>query len=780
MDDDDDNDNDDAVAEATRAVRAQPPDELALPRLGKVQTVAGGIPSVVHALRHVVAEAGLVRGSRLLRRLNQFDGFDCPGCAWPDPEPHRSLAEFCENGAKAIAEEGTTERVGPDFFAARSVAELSQESDHRLGKAGRLTHPMILRAGATHYTPIGWDDAFARIAAEIAALASPDEALFYTSGRTSNEAAFLYQLFVRELGTNNLPDCSNMCHESSGAALGETLGLGKGSVTLDDFDRAELIVVVGQNPGTNHPRMLTALQRAVRNGAKIVSVNPLPEAGLSHFRHPQHLLDLVGKATSLASLWLPVRINGDVPLFIGVAKHLFEMAAARPAIIDRAFIAARTEGFDAWAAAVRAAPWDDLVNRSGIDREAMRALAELVATRERIIVTWAMGLTQHQNAVDNIQEIVNLLLLRGSIGKPGAGTCPVRGHSNVQGDRTMGIWEKPRPAFLDKLRDVFGFEPPRRHGLDTVQAIQAMADGRAKVFFALGGNFLSAAPDTEATARALRRTRLVAHVSTKLNRSHLVTGREALILPCLGRTERDVQAAGRQFVTVENSMGVVSASEGRLAPASEHLRSEPRIVAGLARAVLGARSKVSWERLVEDYDRIRDLVEKVIPGFERYNERARKPGGFYLPNGPREGKFPTPSGKAHFTVHAVPDDPLGPDQLMMMTVRSHDQFNTTIYGLEDRYRGIGKARRVVLMNRADIEARGLEPGQVVDLTSHFRGEERVARRFVVVEYPIPRRNAATYFPEANVLVPLGSVARKSNTPASKSVVISVAPTSDPR
>jgi molybdopterin-dependent oxidoreductase alpha subunit len=764
-----------AAPEAERAVSAQPPEERTRPRLGEVKKVAGGIPAVVHALRHVIGEAGLIRGSRLMLRLNQTDGYDCPGCAWPDPDRDRSIAEFCENGAKAIAEEGTTARVGPDFFAEWSVEDLSRQSDHWLGKRGRLTHPMVLRAGASHYTPISWADAFATIASELNALASPDEAMFYTSGRTSNEAAFLYQLFVRELGTNNLPDCSNMCHESSGTALGETLGFGKGSVTLDDFDKAQLIVVVGQNPGTNHPRMLTALQRAVKNGARVVSVNPLPEAGLIRFRHPQHVLDLLGKGTPLASLWLPVRINGDVALFLGVAKALFELSAERPAIIDRAFIDAHTEGFDAWADAVRAAPWDALQSLSGIDRKQMGELAELLAANERIIFTWAMGLTQHRNAVDNIQEIVNLLLVRGSIGKPGAGTCPVRGHSNVQGDRTMGIWERPRPAFLDKLRDVFGFEPPRRHGYDTVQSIRAMAEGRAHVFVAMGGNFLSATPDTEATARALQRTRLTAHVATKLNRSHLVTGREALLLPCLGRTERDEQAGGRQFVTVENSMGVVTASTGSLPPASEHLLSEPRIVAGLARAVLGDRSKVAWEALVEDYDRIRDLIEKVIPGFGRFNERARQPGGFYLPNGPREGKFPTPTGKARFTVHPVPEEPLAPGQLMMMTIRSHDQFNTTIYGLEDRYRGIGTHRRVVLMNRDDMAARGLAAGQAVDLTSHFRGEERVGRRFVIVEYPIPRGNAATYFPEANVLVPLDSVAAKSNTPASKSVVITVAP-----
>jgi len=759
---------------ADRGVDPLTPETTVAPALAPAATVAGGIPAIVSALRHAVGETGVFRAGRLLLDLNQFQGYDCPGCAWPDPDQHRSVAEFCENGAKAIAEEATVRRVGPEFFSRWSVAELSHRNDYWLGKQGRLTHPMVLAPGSSHYQPIGWDEAFALVASELRALDSPDEAVFYTSGRTSNEAAFLYQLFVRELGTNNLPDCSNMCHESSGVALGETLGLGKGSVTLEDFDHVQLIVVIGQNPGTNHPRMLTALQRAVERGALIVSVNPLPEAGLIRFRHPQRPLDLVGKGTPLASLFLPVRINGDVPLLLGVAKTLLEMAESRPEIVARDFIAAHTEGFEAWEAAVRAAPWDALVAGSGISREQMRALAELLASHERIIFSWAMGLTQHRNAVHNIQEIVNLLLLRGSIGKPGAGTCPVRGHSNVQGDRTVGITERPSAAFLDRLREVVKFEPPRAHGLDTVESIRAMAEGRAKVFFALGGNFLSATPDTALTGKALQSTRLTVHVSTKLNRSHLVAGRTGLILPALGRTEWDVQASGRQRVSVENSMGVVHQSQGSLPPVSEELRSEPAIVAGLARATLGAKSKVDWEGLAGDYDRIRDLIEKVVPGFERYNQRVREPGGFHLPNGPREGRFTTPGGKARFTVHPVPSEPLGPGQLMMMTIRSHDQFNTTIYGLEDRYRGIGRERRVVLMNAGDLRERGLSAGRLVDLTSHFQGEARVARRFVAVEYPIPPRCCATYFPEANVLVPLGAVAEKSNTPASKSVVVTVA------
>jgi molybdopterin-dependent oxidoreductase alpha subunit len=762
-----------------RAVRAQPPEELV--GLGKSARsgYAGGIPAVVQAMKHVVGEAGPLRGTRLLFQLNQGDGFDCPGCAWPDPDGHRSFAEFCENGAKAVAEEATTARVTPELFRTHSVAELSKQTDHWLGKQGRLTHPMVLRPGETHYQPIEWDEAFQLIARELNALASPDEAVFYTSGRTSNEAAFLYQLFVRQLGTNNLPDCSNMCHESSGSALSEAIGIGKGTVKLDDFEKAQVIVVVGQNPGTNHPRMLTALQAAVKHGAKVVAINPLPEAGLIRFKHPQHVGDILGSGTPLASLFLQVRINGDVALLQGVAKELFEAEARNPgSVIKKDYIDANTRGFAEYRAHLETVSWADITEQSGIAREQIRALADLLAQNERIIFSWAMGLTQHKNAVANIQEVVNLLLLRGSIGKPGAGVCPVRGHSNVQGDRTMGIYEKPKPAFLDSLKKQFNFEPPRKHGYDVVESIRAMRDGKAKVFFAMGGNFLSATPDTEATAAALRRTRLTVQVSTKLNRSHLVAGEAAIILPCLGRTEADVQQAGKQFVTVENSMGVVHASRGTLKPASPHLRSEPAIVAGLATATLGKKSSVDWNALAGDYDKVRDLIEKTIPGFESYNERVRKPRGFYLPNGPREGTFTTASGKAVFTVHELPRHDLAPGQLMMMTVRTHDQYNTTIYGLEDRYRGLSKERRVVMLNKADMAEQGLTEGAVVDLTSHFRGEKRVARRFVATSYDIPRRCAATYFPEANVLVPLDSTADISGTPNSKSVIITVQRSAD--
>ena len=766
--------------EARRRVSAQPPDEFTGGEFGEAKRVAGGLPAVWEATKHTAREMGLLRGTRTLLRLNQKDGFDCPGCAWPDPDGERSHAEFCENGAKAVAEEATTRRVTPEFFKQWSVADLSQKSDYWLGKQGRITQPVILRRGATHYEPVEWDEAFKFLADELNALSSPDEAAFYTSGRTSNEAAFLYQLFVRQFGTNNLPDCSNMCHESSGRALSETIGVGKGTVTLEDFQLAEAIFVVGQNPGTCHPRMLTSLQAAKKRGCKIVHVNPLPETGLNRFKHPQHPLDLLGAGTQLSDLFLQVRINGDVPLLKGIMKEVLEEEERRPGeVLDRKFIEEKTHGFDEFARALRQVSWDEIVEQSGVPRELMREAARVFINSNRTIVCWAMGLTQHKNAVANIQEIVNLLLLRGQIGKPGAGACPVRGHSNVQGDRTMGIWERPTEVLLDALAREFDFEPPRRHGLDTVETIRAMYERRIKIFFALGGNFLSAAPDTEYTAEALRRSRLSVHVSTKLNRAHLVTGEQALILPCLGRTERDVQRSGEQFVSVENSMGVVHSSRGSLEPASPHLLSEPAIVARLARATLGGRSKVDWEWLVEDYDRIRDLIERVIPGFDDYNRRVRVPGGFYLPNLAREGVFKTSTNKANFTVHTLPRRELAPGELLMMTVRSHDQFNTTIYGLDDRYRGVYNERRVVFVNADDVRELGLSAGQVVDLVGHFEGEERVARRFIVVPYSIPRGCAATYFPEANVLVPVRAVADKSNTPASKSVVITLRPSDAP-
>jgi molybdopterin-dependent oxidoreductase alpha subunit len=759
-----------------RKTSAQPPVEIEGIEIKQASSVAGGMGAIVQTAKHALREMGARRSLKTLLAVNQKDGFDCPGCAWPEPDGERSHAEFCENGAKAVAEEATLKRVTPEFFRTWSVAELSKKSDFWLGKQGRLAHPVLLRPESEHYEPIGWDEAFTLIAAELNALASPGEAIFYTSGRTSNEAAFLYQLFVRQFGTNNLPDCSNMCHESSGSALTETIGVGKGTVTLEDFNLAEAVFIIGQNPGTNHPRMLTALQKAKRNGCKIVHINPLPEVGATRFKHPQEIFGMLGKGTELADLFLQLRINGDVPLLKGIMKEMLEEEGRRPGeVLDHEFIREQTEGFESFTQALKEVSWDEIIEQSGIAREQIREAARIMIASERTIICWAMGLTQHRNAVANIQEIVNLLLLRGQIGKPGAGACPVRGHSNVQGDRTMGIWERPTESFLDSLSKEFKFEPPREFGLDTVESIKAMHAGAGKVFFALGGNFLSATPDTEYTAKALRRCRLTVQVSTKLNRAHLITGEQALILPCLGRTEIDAQATGPQFVSSENSMGVVQSSRGLLEPASPSLLSETMIVARLAAATLGKRSNVDWLALAGDYDLIRASIERVILGFEDYNRRVRDPGGFYLPNGARERRFQTATGRALFTVHPLPRHELEPGQFLMMTIRSHDQFNTTIYGLDDRYRGIYNGRRVVLLNPEDIAQAGLTQGQIVDLVSHFENETRTARRFVVVPYSIPRRCAATYFPEANVLVHIGSVAEKSNTPASKSVVISVQP-----
>ncbi len=768
------------VGASNAGVSAQTPVETEGIEFGSISEVAGGLTAVAVSMKHAYREMGIARSAKTLLHLNQKDGFDCPGCAWPDPDGERAHAEFCENGIKAVAEEATLKRVTPEFFGQWSVAELSQKSDYWLGKQGRLTHPMWLADGATNYKSISWEEAFSIIAAELNALASPNEALFYTSGRTSNEAAFLYQLFVRQFGTNNLPDCSNMCHESSGSALSETIGVGKGTVTLEDFQLAEAIFVIGQNPGTNHPRMLTSLQAAKRNGCTIVHINPLPEVGLKRFKYPQEISGVLGQGTQLADLFLQVRVNGDVPLLKGISKALLEEEKLQPGeVLDHGFIENKTNGFDKFSMALQEVSWDEIVTQSGVSITQIREAAAIMIRSNRTIFCWAMGLTQHKNAVANIQEIVNLLLLRGQIGKPGAGACPVRGHSNVQGDRTMGIWERPTKGFLDRLSSEFQFQPPREHGLDTVNAIKAMHSGSAKVFFALGGNFLSATPDTEFTAEALKRCRLTVHVSTKMNRAHLITGRQAIILPCLGRTEIDVQSSGVQFVSVENSMGIVHSSRGSLKPASEHLLSEPMIVARLAQVTLGEKSSVNWDWLVEDYDRIRYHISRVVTGFENFSARLREPGGFYLPNSARDGVFKTASGRAEFTVHALPKHELGAGQYLMMTMRSHDQYNTTIYGLDDRYRGIHGGRRVVLMNTQDMAEAGLSAGQIVDITSHFEGEERTAPRFLVVPYSIPRGCAATYFPEANVLVPIGSVAEKSNTPASKSVVISIKPANDP-
>lgn len=759
----------------SKKVYAQPPKKLTGIELKDVPSSAVGIPAIKSALSHVSSEVGLAKGIGLLAKINQMEGFDCPGCAWPDPDEKRAfLAEYCENGAKAIAEEATSNRVSPLFFATHSVSELSKLSDYEIGKKGRITHPVVLHEGKDYYEEISWNDAFSMISRELNSLDSPDEAIFYTSGRTSNEAAFLYQLFVRQFGTNNLPDCSNMCHESSGAALSETLGIGKGSVTLDDFNHAEVVMVIGQNPGTNHPRMLSALSETKKQGGKIIAINPLPEVGLKRFKDPQNPLKWIGKGQELTDIFLQVKINGDVALLKILMKLLLEKEQENPGcVFDHDFINKKTSGYNEFIEELEKESIVDLLPQTGLQLTEIQETADLLAEKKKIIVCWAMGLTQHKNAVDNIREVVNLLLLKGSIGKKGAGTCPVRGHSNVQGDRTVGIWERPKPAFLDALDQEFKFKSPRKFGYDVVEAIEAMHKNKAKVFFALGGNFLSATPDTEFTAEALQSCDLTVQVSTKLNRSHLITGKRALILPCLGRSEKDIQESGEQFVSVENSMGVVHKSSGHLNPSSKHLLSEPEIVARLAKETL-KESQVKWLDFITDYNNIRDKIEAVIPGFDNYNKRVREKGGFYLPNNARDNNFsPTKTGKANFTINKVSDIEIKDNEFIMMTIRTHDQYNTTIYGLNDRYRGILNERRVVLMNENDMKDQGLNKMDKVDLISHFNGEERIAKGFLVIPYSIPRQCTATYFPEANVLVPIKSTARISNTPVSKAIIITL-------
>lgn len=734
---------------------------------------AAGVEAVLVSMRRGFEQMGPLRTAAALSRLNQRHGFDCPGCAWPEEHGGRKLAEFCENGAKAVAEEATKRVVTPEFFARHSVAELETKPEYWLSQQGRLSRPMVLAPGEEHYRPIEWDDAYRLIAEHLNALASPDEALFYTSGRTSNEAAFLYQLMVRSFGTNNLPDCSNMCHESSGTALTESIGIGKGSVTVEDVTEADLILIAGQNPGTNHPRMLSVLEKAKANGAKIVAINPLPEAGLIRFKDPQKVNGVVGHGVPIADEFVQIRIGGDMALFAGLGRLLLDAEDRAPGtVLDHEFIAAHCAGYDEYAAQTRGVDLDTVTEASGVDRAQLQRVADLLASSQRTVVCWAMGLTQHHHAVATIGEATNLLLLRGMIGKPGAGVCPVRGHSNVQGDRTMGIWEKMPDKFLDALDDRFGIASPRKHGYDTVDAIRAMRDGRAGVFIGMGGNFVSATPDTEVTEAALRSCGLTVQISTKLNRSHLVHGRTALILPTLGRTDKDFQAGGKQMVSVEDSMSMVHLSRGSLTPPSEHLRSEVAIVCQLARAVLGPDHPVPWEQFNADYDRVRDAIADVVPGCENYNRKVRQPDGFQLPHPPRDSReFRTTTGKANFSVQPLEWVPVPEGRLVLQTLRSHDQYNTTIYGLDDRYRGVKGGRRVVFVNPADIEALGFAEGDRVDLVSEFEGQERRAKDFLIVPYSTPAGNAAAYYPETNPLVPLDHTAKKSNTPVSKAVVI---------
>ncbi|MEW5811168.1 MAG: FdhF/YdeP family oxidoreductase [Actinomycetota bacterium] len=742
------------------------------------KTYAAGIPAVLVSLRRGVEQMGAARTVRTLAALNQRNGFDCPGCAWPETPGHRKHAEFCENGAKAVAEEATKRRVGPDFFATHSIAELAERTDYWLGRQGRLTHPMVLRPGANHYEPIEWDAALDLIADALHALDSPDEAAFYTSGRTSNEAAFVYQLMIRSFGTNNMPDCSNLCHESSGTALQESIGIGKGSVSVPDLENAELILIAGQNPGTNHPRMLSVLEKAKANGARVIAINPLPEAGLLRFKDPQKVHGVIGDGVVIADDFLQIRLGGDQALFQGLAKLLLEAEERDPgSVLDAEFIAEHCAGFEAWAEHIRAVDLDTVLVATGLTRRQLDDTAAALIASSKTIICWAMGLTQQTHGVATISDATNLLLMQGMLGKPGAGVCPVRGHSNVQGDRTMGIWEKAPESFLAALDAEFGITSPRRHGYDAVDTIRAMRDGRVSVFMAMGGNFVAATPDTAVTEAALRRCSLTVQVSTKLNRSHLVGGRTALILPSLGRTDKDLTGGRKQVVSVEDSMSVVHLSRGGLPPASEHLRSEVAIVCGLASALFGADHHVPWADFAADYDRIRDAIARVVPGFTDFNRRVRQPDGFVLPHPPRdERRFATASGKANFVVNDLHWLPVPEGRLILQTMRSHDQYNTTIYGLDDRYRGVKGGRRVVFCHPDDIRDAGFVAGDHVDLVSEWPlpdggVEERRADDFRLVPYPTPRGNAAAYYPETNPLVPLDHVARRSNTPVSKAITV---------
>ncbi|WP_297794769.1 FdhF/YdeP family oxidoreductase [uncultured Eudoraea sp.] len=734
---------------------------------------AAGREGIAAAMKHSFKEMGVVRAMTTLLHMNQKEGFDCPSCAWPDPEKPSKLGEYCENGVKALADEATTSHIGADFFGNYSVEELSQRSDYDLNALGRLTEPLVLREGSIYYSPITWEEAFTLIADELRALQDPNEAIFYTSGRSSNEAAFLYGLFVRAFGTNNLPDCSNMCHESSGVALSETLGIGKGSVKLEDLYGAEVIIVAGQNPGTNHPRMLSALEKCKENGGSIISINPLEESGLVNFKNPQRLKGLLGSGEKITDLHLAVNINQDIPLLKLILKKLVVLDKTEGNVFDQKFIATYTTGAEDLLSDLDTYADEELLKLSGVAVESIDAAAKLLAGKKKIIVCWAMGLTQHKNGVETIREYVNLLLLKGAIAKPFSGTCPVRGHSNVQGDRSVGIMHYVDTAFNKRIETHLGFTPPSEEGVDVVGAMEAMHEGKAKIFMALGGNFLMAASDTDYTAEALQRCKLTVQVSTKLNRSHLVTGKTALILPTYGRSEKEVKGGKEQFVTVENSMGRVRQSKGVLKAPSEQLKSEPELITGLADVYFKGEHPVNWKALGSDYNRIRELIDKVAKGFENTGERARG-AGYYLPNNVRQLDFSKlPGGKAQITLNKLPEHKLEADEYMLMTIRSHDQFNTTVYGLDDRYRGVYNERRVVFMNPEDMAERGLEKMEVVHLSSTYDAKTRTAYNFKVLPYKIPKGNLAAYFPETNVLVPYNHYADRSKTPISKSVKVRV-------
>ncbi|PZW49777.1 MULTISPECIES: FdhF/YdeP family oxidoreductase [unclassified Pseudomonas] len=754
------------------------------PRYKPYKGAAAGWGALISVTQFWLDSKQPFKNLRALLKTNQNGGFDCPGCAWGD-SPEDGRIKFCENGAKAVNWEATKRRVDAKFFAKYSVSQLREQSDYWLEYQGRLTEPMRYDSATDRYVPTSWDDAFSLIAKHLKNLASPNQAEFYTSGRASNEAAFLYQLFVRAFGTNNFPDCSNMCHEASGVALIQSVGIGKGSVTFDDFEHADAIFVLGQNPGTNHPRMLEPLREAVKRGAQVVAFNPLKERGLERFQHPQHALEMLTNGSEpLNTAFFRPALGGDMAALRGIAKFLLQwereaVAKGEKPVFDHDFIAEHTDGVDAYLAVLDETSWESLVEQSGLSLEEIEQAALMYRRAEKVIMCWAMGITQHVHSVATIQEIVNLQLLRGNLGRPGAGLCPVRGHSNVQGDRTMGINDRPPVVLLDNLEKRFQFKVPRDNGHNTVEAINAMVDGQAKVFIALGGNFAQATPDSPRTHQALQNCDLTVQISTKLNRSHLTTGKDALILPCLGRTDIDVQATGPQAITVEDSFSMIHASNGQLEPLSKQMRSEPAIVAGIAKATLG-NHPVDWDAMIADYSRIRELIADTIPGFQDFNTRVQHPGGFYLGNSAGARQWKTTTGKANFKSNALLADLLPPQvrnsgqtpDLILQTMRSHDQYNTTIYGLDDRYRGVRGQRDVLFVNEADITRLGYKPGQKVDITSLWDdGVERKVVGFTLLAFDIPAGQAAAYYPEANPLVPLQSVGIGSHTPTSKFVAI---------
>ncbi|MCI9869656.1 FdhF/YdeP family oxidoreductase [Arthrobacter humicola] len=741
---------------------------------------AAGVPGVYHSMKPAIEQMGLNRTRKTVMAMNQKDGFDCPSCAWPDPH-HRKAFEFCENGAKAVTWEATPVVVPATFWAENAVSDLRSQTEYWLGMQGRLTEPVYKAAGEDHYKAVSWDEALRLVADKLKGLDSPDQAAFYTSGRTSNEAAFLYQLMVRGYGTNNLPDCSNMCHESSGWAMGQTIGIGKATVSFDDYAKADLIIIMGQNPGTNHPRMMTELEACKRNGGEIVAVNPLPEAGLRRYKNPQQVNGVVGHGVQIADQFLQIRIGGDMALLQAVSKRVLDAEAKNPGtVLDHAFLAEHCEGLEELKEHLAGLDEGTVLEATGLHSEDIDELAARYLKAEKVIITWAMGITQQKKGVATIKEIINLLLLRGNIGKPGAGASPIRGHSNVQGDRTMGIWEQMPQSFMEALGEEFDFEPPREHGADAVETINKMRAGEIKVFVALGGNLVGAISDTNAAEAAMQNTEMTVQISTKLNRSHTVTGREALILPTMGRTEIDIQESGPQFVSVEDTVCAVHPSWGSVEPVSHHLLSEPAIVSRLGKLLVGDKIKADWDGYEKNYDLIRDHISRVVGGCKDYNQRIRQEGGFILANGPRDSRtFPTPTGKAVLTVNDLElvERPHG--TLILQSMRSHDQFNTTIYSHNDRYRGIKKGRHVVFVNPDDIAELGLADGQYVDVHGvHDDGEERVVRKFRVVSYPTARGCAAAYYPEANVLVPLNHTAEGSNTPVSKAVIVRLEPSLD--